>query len=136
MTSAGSGPSHRHLWRRTALALIVLAALGGCSSIGGQTPSLTVGPDRPLLGTCSALDTMQECADRLTNIYLETEDAFDRVSTPSPEQEEALEQMVRAGEEYSSKCRRLNVRAGAEVNMRNGCDEALADIVEAYELMS
>lgn len=78
---------------------------------------------------------MQACANILTDIYLETDDAYERLSFPTAEQTDAIARMEEAAEKYASDCRSLAVRAGAEVNMMNGCDDALAEIVRAQKIV-
>ena len=119
-----------------AIAVITLAV--GCSttaSSGGDNSMLRES-ERPVLGVCEVIGTMQECANRLTDIYLEADEAYERLDSPTVDQTAALDRMHEASEFYSTSCRRLGVRAGAEVNMLNGCEDALNEIVTALSLMS
>ncbi|MDK1361358.1 hypothetical protein QNO00_13925 [Arthrobacter sp. zg-Y1219] len=117
-----------------AVAMVSLAA--GCSSTeSSEDNSTQQKSERPVLGVCEILGTMQECANTLTDIYMEVDEAYERLDSPTANQTAALERMNRASEIYSTSCRGLDVRAGAEVNMVNGCDDALDDIVTALSSM-
>lgn len=127
------GRSRRSAWHLGAPLLIITCLLVACAP--ADVPKLVEGPERPLLGTCRVTGTMQACANILTDIYLETDDAYERLSFPTAEQTDAIARMEEAAEKYASDCRSLAVRAGAEVNMMNGCDDALAEIVRAQKIV-
>ncbi|GAA1114520.1 hypothetical protein GCM10009582_09850 [Arthrobacter flavus] len=119
--------------RPVCLALILATGFGlaACSLAEEPSDALIEGPQRPVLGICEVTGTAQECAERLTEIYLEADDAYENLAAPTDQQTQAIQRMVAAAELYSTKCRSLNVRAGAEVNISNGCDSAIGDIVQA-----
>lgn len=109
-------------------------SLAGCS-LSETEPSEKSAPDRAVLGVCDVLDTMQECAGALAEIHLEADERYESLDSPSSRQTEAMSRMRKASEFYSFECRSLTTRAGAEINMVNGCEDALEDIVAALNAM-
>lgn len=126
----------RSVGRLAATSSVAMVFVTACSTQNLPTTPLVEGPDRPVLGVCQVLGSMQECAEILTAIYLETDDAYDGLSSHAEEQSATYRRMQEGAEFYSQECRVLGVRAGAEVNITNGCDDALGKIVDAHELMT
>lgn len=128
--------SHKSVLQYSLFATVALtiASLVGCS-FSESEPSGKKAPDRAVLGVCDVLGTMQECAGVLTEIYLNADERYESLDSPSSSQTEAIGRMQKASEFYSSECRSLTSRAGAEINMVNGCEDALEDIVAALNAM-
>lgn len=113
----------------------VLVVLAGCSVAPTADTRPAEGPQRAVVGVCPVIGTMQDCAGILTEIYRKADRAYSHLDSPTVEQTAAIRRMEEAGEFYAHKCRSLDVRAGAEINVTNGCDEALKQIVFAGDLV-